>query len=63
MTTPTLGPPGPTGAGCGLGCMGMSDLYGLTDEAESVATIHAALDAGSPCSTPATTTRWATTRC
>jgi aryl-alcohol dehydrogenase-like predicted oxidoreductase len=26
--------------------MGMSDLYGPTDEAESIATIHAALDAG-----------------
>ena len=30
----------------GLGCMGMSDFYGPADEAESVATIHAALDAG-----------------
>lgn len=30
----------------GLGCMGMSDLYGPADEAESVATIHAALEAG-----------------
>jgi aryl-alcohol dehydrogenase-like predicted oxidoreductase len=30
----------------GLGCMGMSDLYGPTDDAESLATIHAALDAG-----------------
>jgi aryl-alcohol dehydrogenase-like predicted oxidoreductase len=30
----------------GLGCMGMSDLYGPADETESVATIHAALDAG-----------------
>jgi aryl-alcohol dehydrogenase-like predicted oxidoreductase len=29
-----------------LGCMGMSDLYGHADEAESIATIHAALDAG-----------------
>ena len=28
------------------GCMGMSDLYGPADEAESIATIHAALDAG-----------------
>jgi hypothetical protein len=26
--------------------MGMSDLYGPTDESESIATIHAALDAG-----------------
>jgi len=30
----------------GLGCMGMSGTYGPADEAESVATIHAALDAG-----------------
>jgi aryl-alcohol dehydrogenase-like predicted oxidoreductase len=30
----------------GLGCMGMSDLYGPADEGESIATIHAALDAG-----------------
>src|SRR4029077_14677679 len=29
-----------------LGCMGMSGMYGLSDEAESIATIHAALDAG-----------------
>jgi len=32
----------------GLGCMGMSEFYGPRDEAESVATIHAALDAGVP---------------
>jgi aryl-alcohol dehydrogenase-like predicted oxidoreductase len=31
----------------GLGCMGMSQSYGVTtDEAESVATLHAAIDAG-----------------
>ncbi len=30
----------------GLGCMGMSGTYGLADDAESVATIRAALDAG-----------------
>ncbi len=29
-----------------LGCMGMSGMYGAADEAESIATIHAALDAG-----------------
>src|SRR3954469_23617337 len=30
----------------GLGCMGMSGMYGPADEAESIATIHAAMDAG-----------------
>jgi aryl-alcohol dehydrogenase-like predicted oxidoreductase len=30
----------------GLGCMGMSEFYGKTDEAESIATIHLALDRG-----------------
>ena len=30
----------------GLGCMGMSEFYGTRDDAESTATIHAALDAG-----------------
>ena len=30
----------------GLGCMGMSEFYGTTDESEAIATIHAALDAG-----------------
>lgn len=30
----------------GLGCMGMSDAYGDADEMESIATVHAAIDAG-----------------
>lgn len=46
MRTRTLGSTGPVVSALGLGCMGMSDLYGPADEAESVATIHAALDAG-----------------
>lgn len=41
-----LGTTGPRVSALGLGCMGMSALYGDTDRAESVATIHAALDAG-----------------
>ena len=44
--TRTLGSTGPQVSDLGLGCMGMSDLYGPADEAESIATIHAALDAG-----------------
>jgi aryl-alcohol dehydrogenase-like predicted oxidoreductase len=46
MRTRTLGHTGPTVSALGLGLMGMSDLYGPADEAESVATVHAALDAG-----------------
>jgi aryl-alcohol dehydrogenase-like predicted oxidoreductase len=42
----TLGSNGPSVSDLGLGCMGMSDLYGPADDAESIATIHAALDAG-----------------
>nr|WP_207478117.1 aldo/keto reductase [Arenibaculum pallidiluteum] len=41
-----LGTAGPQTATIGLGCMGMSDLYGPADRAESIATIHAALDSG-----------------
>ena len=41
-----LGSNGPRVFPLGLGCMGMSDLYGPADETESIATIHAALDAG-----------------
>ena len=47
MKTVTLGRNGPTVAELGLGCMGMSPgVYGPSDEAESIATIRAALDAG-----------------
>lgn len=41
-----LGAAGPRVSALGLGCMGMSGLYGPSDRAESIATIHAALDAG-----------------
>jgi aryl-alcohol dehydrogenase-like predicted oxidoreductase len=45
MRTKTLGTLGTTSA-IGLGLMGMSDLYGPSDRAESIAAIGAALDAG-----------------
>jgi aryl-alcohol dehydrogenase-like predicted oxidoreductase len=41
-----LGSNGPRVFPLGLGCMGMSDLYGPSDEGEGTATIQAALDAG-----------------
>jgi aryl-alcohol dehydrogenase-like predicted oxidoreductase len=41
-----LGANGPEVSRIGLGCMGMSGMYGPADRRESVATIHAALDAG-----------------
>ncbi|MBV9564511.1 MAG: aldo/keto reductase [Bradyrhizobium sp.] len=46
MDQRTLGKTGPIVSAIGLGCMGMSGVYGPADRAESIATIHAALDAG-----------------
>lgn len=52
MTTQThtkvrsLGTAGPAVFPLALGCMGMSGMYGPADDAESIATIHAALDRG-----------------
>jgi aryl-alcohol dehydrogenase-like predicted oxidoreductase len=46
MRTRTLGTGGPSVGALGLGLMGMSGMYGPADETESIATIHAALDAG-----------------
>lgn len=41
-----LGRSGPRVSALALGCMGMSDFYGPADRAESIATLHAALDHG-----------------
>jgi aryl-alcohol dehydrogenase-like predicted oxidoreductase len=46
MKTRALGTNGPRVSALGLGCMGMSDFYDGADRAQSIATIHAALDAG-----------------
>ena len=52
MTTTTslehraLGRQGLKVSALGLGCMGMSEFYGATDDAESISTIHRALDLG-----------------
>ena len=46
MNNRKLGTAGPEVSAIGLGCMGMADLYGPSDRGESIATIHAALDAG-----------------
>jgi aryl-alcohol dehydrogenase-like predicted oxidoreductase len=46
MQTRTLGRSGPTVSALGLGCMGMSEFYGASDDDESIATIHRALDLG-----------------
>ncbi len=46
MKTRTLGHNGPALSAIGLGCMGMSEFYSGRDDAESVATLHHALDQG-----------------
>jgi aryl-alcohol dehydrogenase-like predicted oxidoreductase len=45
-TPPTLASRGPVVSRIGLGCMAMSGVYGATDDAASIRTIHAAIDAG-----------------
>ena len=46
IETTTLGRGGPVVSRAGLGLMGMSGIYGQADDRESLATIHAAVDAG-----------------
>ena len=46
MKTRVLGKNGPKVSALGLGCMGMSEIYGSTNETEAIATIHRALDLG-----------------
>ncbi|MFD4693852.1 aldo/keto reductase [Streptomyces sp. NPDC058463] len=46
MQTRNLGSTGPAVSALGLGAMSMSGVYGAADRAESIATVHAALDSG-----------------
>ncbi len=46
MLTRTLGTQGLSVSALGLGCMGMSDFYGHRDDAESMATLHHAVERG-----------------
>jgi aryl-alcohol dehydrogenase-like predicted oxidoreductase len=46
MKTRKLGTSGPEVSALALGCMGMTDFYGVRDDEESIATIHRALDLG-----------------
>src|SRR3984885_5706134 len=46
MSYRRIGSSGPESSSLGLGCMGMSDFYGPSTRDESIATIHAALEAG-----------------
>ena len=46
MKTTTIGQPPLTVSAIGLGCMGMSEFYGASDDAASLQTLDAALELG-----------------
>ena len=58
-----LGRTGPEVFPIALGCMGMSGVYGPTDEAEASPPSTPPSTPASTCSIPAISTAWATTKC
>ena len=58
-----LGTQGLEVSAIGLGCMGMSQSYGTPDDAESIATIHRALELGVTYSTRRKSTVRSRTSC
>lgn len=61
--TVKLGTTGPEVFALGLGCMGMSGMYGATNDAESIRTLHTAIERGVTLLDTGDFYGWATTSC
>jgi aryl-alcohol dehydrogenase-like predicted oxidoreductase len=62
MEQRVLGRDGLKVSALGLGCMGMSEFYGPGDDAESIATIHRAMELGVTCMAHFATRNWSAAR-